>query len=278
MRADSPRPMKKHLTTVLLVLVLLLGVGIMLYPSVSDAINRAHQTKVLDNYVQAASELTEEANEQILNQAREYNDALRSAEDPLFHPEDFPDYDALLNPDGVGVMGYVSIPKIRVTLPIYHGTEDAVLQKGAGHLIGSSLPIGGPGTHAVLSAHRGLPSAMLFTDLDKLEAGDTFQICVLNQVLNYQVDRISIVLPIETEELRIGPDADYVTLMTCTPYGINSHRLLVRGRRIESSQRRIIVSSDAYRVDPILIAAILFVPMLLVLLLIPKGRRKHRNA
>lgn len=269
--------MKKHLTTILLVLVFLLGVGVMLYPSVSDAVNRAHQSRVLEDYTQITAQMTKEANEEMLRKAQSYNDQIRQDAKAILHPEEYPQYESLLDPNGIGVMGSISIPKISTTLPIYHGTDEAVLQKGVGHLEGTSLPIGGQGTHAVLSAHRGLPSAMLFTKLDELEVGDTFQIQVLDRTLNYQVDKISIVLPHEIDLLAIDPEEDFVTLMTCTPYGINSHRLLVRGCRIADDARQIVVSSEAARVEPMAVAAVLFLPILLIFLLIPKGRR-HGNA
>lgn len=270
--------MKKHGTTLLLVLVFLLGVGILLYPTVSDAVNRANQSRVVDRYDQKVRELQNDPEKEAwLTDAETYNAAVRADSKALLHPEEFPEYANLLNISGTGVMGYISIPKIRVTLPIYHGTDASVLQAGAGHLEGTSLPIGGLGTHAVLSAHRGLPSAKLFTDLDQLEAGDTFEITVLDQVMRYRVDQISIVLPTQTDLLAIDPEEDFVTLMTCTPYGINSHRLLVRGCRIADDARQIVVSSEAARVEPMAVAAVLFLPILLIFLLIPKGRR-HGNA
>ena len=173
-----------------------------------------------------------------------------------------------LSTSGTGIMGYITIPRIGVELPVYHGTSDGVLQVAAGHLEGSSLPVGGAGTHAVISAHRGLPSAKLFTNLDELEAGDTFTITVLDRVLTYEVDRISIVLPTETDLLQPVEGQDYVTLMTCTPYGINTHRLLVRGRRITTPDKlkHIRVTSDAIKIEPILTAPIMALPLLLVLL------------
>lgn len=259
---------KKQGTTILLLLVFLTGLGIMLYPTVSDAVNRANQTRVLDSYDRTVSALENDPEKaQMLSAAESYNAAIAADSKALLHAEQFPEYGTLLNVSGSGVMGYVSIPKLRTMLPIYHGTDASVLQIGAGHLEGTSLPIGGPGTHAVLSAHRGLPSARLFTDLDQLEIGDTFQITVLDRTLTYAVDKISIVLPTETELLAVEPEADYVTLMTCTPYGINSHRLLVRGARVTEKQRSIVVTSEAYRVEPILVTGVLAAPLLLVLMI-----------
>lgn len=180
----------------------------------------------------------------------------------------FREYAQTLDISGTGIMGYITIPKISVELPIYHGTDEGVLQVAAGHLEGSSLPVGGAGTHAVISAHRGLPSAKLFTNLDELEVGDRFTITVLNRVLTYEVDQISIVLPTEIDQLLPTEGMDYVTLMTCTPYGINTHRLLVRGKRVETteSQKHIRVAADAFRIEPIIVAPILAIPMLLAAL------------
>ena len=166
-------------------------------------------------------------------------------------------------------MGYITISKIGVELPICHGTGDSVLQITAGHLEGTSLPVGGASTHAVISAHRGLPSAKLFTNLDQLEVGDTFTITVLDRVLTYEVDKISIVLPTETDELKITEGKDYVTLMTCTPYGINTHRLLVRGRRVETPDqyKHLRVTAEALKIEPIIVAPVMALPMLLILLI-----------
>ncbi len=191
-------------------------------------------------------------------------------------------YTDTLDVSGTGIMGYITISKIGVELPIYHGTSDGVLQVAAGHLEGSSLPVGGAGTHAVISAHRGLPSAKLFTNLDELEVGDTFTITVLDRVLTYEVDQISIVLPTETDLLQPVEGKDYVTLMTCTPYGINTHRLLVRGKRIENAenQKHIRVTADALRIEPIIVAPALAVPMLLVVLVVMLAvphLRKRKN-
>ena len=255
--------------------VFLLGLALVLYPTVSDAVARAGQGRVLESYDRAASAL-DDAQEALFAQADAYNALIRADSKALFHPEQFPRYDSLLDIDGTGVMGYVSIPRIRVTLPIYHGTQDGALQVGAGHLEGSSLPVGGPGTHAVLSAHRGLPSARLFTNLDRLEEGDTFQVTVLNRTMTYQVDRISIVLPSDTRELTVQEGEDFVTLMTCTPYGINSHRLLVRGRRVADSQK-IRVFSEAYQVEPSVVALFLAVPGALAGLLVLFGLKRKEN-
>lgn len=273
--------MKKRFSTILLVLVFLVGLSVMLYPTVSDAVNQAHQTRAVVDYEHSVQNMDEKDYSQWFSKAESYNLALASDPEMLYRPSELPNYSGTLDVTGTGIMGYLSIPKINVSLPIYHGTEDTVLQVGVGHLEGSSFPIGGKSTHAVLSAHRGLPSARLFTDLDKLEVGDTFEVTVLNRVLTYEVDNISIVLPEEAEGLLVQQGKDLVTLMTCTPYGINSHRLLVRGRRIENGERihKVNVTSEAVKLDPVLIAPILAAPLLLVLLiwLILPGKRKKKG-
>lgn len=273
--------MKKRFSTILLVLVFLVGLSVMLYPTVSDAVNRAHQTRAVVDYEHSVASMADTDYTALFAAAESYNAALASDPEMLYRPSELPDYSGTLDVTGTGIMGYLSIPKINVSLPIYHGTEESVLQIAVGHLEGSSFPIGGKSTHAVLSAHRGLPSARLFTDLDKLETGDTFEITVLNRVLTYEVDNISIVLPEEAEGLLVQQGKDLVTLMTCTPYGINSHRLLVRGRRIENGERihKVNVTSEAVKMDPVLIAPILAAPLLLVLLiwLILPGKRKKKG-
>lgn len=273
--------MKKRFSTIILVLVFLVGLSVMLYPTVSDAVNRAHQTRAVVDYEHSVASMADTDYTDLFAVAESYNAALAQQPDLLYRPKELSDYENILNVTPLGIMGYLSIPKINVSLPIYHGTEDTVLQIGVGHLEGSSFPIGGKSTHAVLSAHRGLPSARLFTDLDKLETGDTFEITVLNRVLTYEVDNISIVLPQEAEGLLVQQGKDLVTLMTCTPYGINSHRLLVRGRRIENGERihKVNVTSEAVKMDPVLIAPILAAPLLLVLLiwLILPGKRKKKG-
>lgn len=273
--------MKKRFSTIILVLVFLVGLSVMLYPTVSDAVNRAHQTRAVVDYEHSVASMADTDYTDLFAVAESYNAALAQQPDLLYRPKELSDYENILNVTPLGIMGYLSIPKINVSLPIYHGTEDTVLQIGVGHLEGSSFPIGGKSTHAVLSAHRGLPSARLFTDLDKLETGDTLEITVLNRVLTYEVDNISIVLPEEAEGLLVQQGKDLVTLMTCTPYGINSHRLLVRGRRIENGERihKVNVTSEAVKLDPVLIAPILAAPLLLVLLiwLILPGKRKKKG-
>ncbi len=226
---------KGMLTTILLILIFLVGLSLLLYPTVSDYWNSLHQSKAIVEYAENVANLDEEHYTEILQAAKEYNERLRQKENRYrMTKEDRKEYNSMLNLSGNGIMGYIEIPKIKVTLPVYHGTEDSVLQIAVGHVEWSSLPIGGAGTHSVISGHRGLPSAKLFSNLDKLAIGDIFVVRVLNETMTYEVDQILVVLPEEIKSLEIEPDKDYCTLVTCTPYGINSHRLLVRGHRIES--------------------------------------------
>ena len=275
--------MKKHLSTIILVLVLVLGLGIMLYPTVSDWWNSFHQTRAIASYSDTVATMDNEIYDQLWQEAEAYNAALAQKANPyFFSEEDQALYDSTLIVSGTGVMGYIDIPEIKCTLPIYHGTSEAVLQVGVGHIEGSSLPVGGEGTHCVLSGHRGLPSARLFTDLDQLVAGDLFLLQILDETLTYEVDQIRIVLPTEVSDLTIEKGKDYCTLVTCTPYGVNSHRLLVRGHRVanEESVAHVRVTADAIRIDPILVAPAAAAPMLLLLfiwLMAGGGRKKPKK-
>lgn len=263
--------MKKHLSTMLLVIILLIGLSLLLYPSASDWWNSFHQTRAISAYSDTVAAMDEAEYEIIWNAAWDYNRSLSKGETSFnLSEEQKTDYEALLNVGGTGIMGYVEIPSIDVALPIYHGTNDSVLQIAVGHLEWTSLPVGGEGSHCVLSGHRGLPSAKLFTDLDKLVVGDTFLLRVLDEVLTYEVDQILIVLPDETDALQIEADKDLCTLVTCTPYGINSHRLLVRGHRVENQEEAVTVrvTADAIQIEPIVIAPLLAAPMLLILLIV----------
>ena len=260
--------MKKNKSTIILILIFLVGLSVMLYPSVSDAVNRKHQSRAVAGYAEEVEQLSDADYQTYFDAADAYNRQLNTTPNAFYKPDLVSGYAQTLDISGTGIMGYITIPKISVELPIYHGTDEGVLQVAAGHLEGSSLPVGGAGTHAVISAHRGLPSAKLFTNLDELEVGDRFTITVLNRVLTYEVDQISIVLPTEIDQLLPTEGMDYVTLMTCTPYGINTHRLLVRGKRVETteSQKHIRVAADAFRIEPIIVAPILAIPMLLAAL------------
>ena len=260
--------MKKNKSTMILILVFFVGLSVMLYPTLSDYVNQRHQSRAVANYAADVDKLTNADYSAYFDAADAFNAQIAADPDALFHADRFPSYESTLDVTGTGIMGYITIEKIGVELPIYHGTSDAVLQVAAGHLEGTSLPVGGASTHAVISAHRGLPSAKLFTNLDQLEVGDTFTITVLDRTLTYEVDNISIVLPTETDSLKVSEGKDYITLMTCTPYGINTHRLLVRGRRITTPDKlkHIRVTSDAIKIEPILTAPIMALPLLLVLL------------
>lgn len=261
--------MKKNRSTIILILIFLVGLSVMLYPTVSDYVNQRHQSRALASYDETVNEMSDADYTAYFEAADAYNQRLAATPNSFFTPEQVSGYDETLDVSGTGIMGYITIPRIGVELPVYHGTSDGVLQVAAGHLEGSSLPVGGAGTHAVISAHRGLPSAKLFTHLDRLEVGDTFTITVLDRELTYEVDKISIVLPTEVDELKVVDGKDYVTLMTCTPYGINTHRLLVRGRRVETPDqyKHLRVTAEALKIEPIIVAPIMALPMLLILLI-----------
>lgn len=275
--------MRKNLSTILLILVFLTGLSLLLYPSVSDYWNSFHQSRAIATYAGEVAALDDNTYEHLWQAAEDYNRTLVGRANPFLpmNGEEQAEYDSLLNVAGSGVMGYIEIPEIKCSLPIYHGTDEAVLQIAVGHIQGSSLPVGGVGTHCVLSGHRGLPSAKLFTNLDRLKEGDVFLLRVLDETLTYEVDQIRIVEPHQVEDLAIDPERDYCTLVTCTPYGVNSHRLLVRGHRIEnqSGASSIRVTADAMQIDPILVAPVVAVPLLLLLLvwLLVSTRKKKKN-
>ena len=261
---------KIRISTLLLLLVLLTGLSLLLYPAVSDYWNSFHQSKAIASYAEAVAQMDDGAYELAFAEAGAYNAELPGRKD-RYQPaeEELARYNSLLNISGNGVMGYIEIPSIGVSLPIYHGVEDTVLQIAVGHIPGTSLPIGGETSHCVLSGHRGLPSARLFTDLDKVKEGDEFLLRVLDEVLTYEVDQIHIVEPHEVEMLEIEAGRDLCTLVTCTPYGVNSHRLLVRGSRVENQKQAssVRVTADAMQIDPVLVAPAVAAPMLLLLLI-----------
>lgn len=269
--------MKKKLPVIILVIVIITGLSLLLYPTVSDYWNSMHQSRAIASYDASVQKLSTTDYSAMLDAARKYNAALAKKAD-RYHPTaaEEKEYESLLNVNGDGVMGYVEIPKINVSLPIYHGTDDGVLQVAIGHLVGSSLPVGGAGTHCVISGHRGLPSAKLFTNLDQLESGDTFQLHVLNETLTYQVDQIRIVLPDQVGDLAIVDGQDYCTLVTCTPYGVNTHRLLVRGHRIPT-ENAVAVAADAMQVDPVVVAPAVAAPILVALLVCVLVRHRKRR-
>lgn len=273
--------MKKHLSTIFLFLIFLIGLSLLLYPTFADYWNSFHQTRAIATYSEEVANLDEEKYMEIWDAAAAYNQSLLDRpNDFLLNDEQKIQYEALLDVGGTGIMGYIDIPIINESLPIYHGTSEGVLQIAVGHLDWTSLPVGGESSHCVLSGHRGLPSARLFTDLDRLVVGDIFTLQVLNEVLTYEVDQILIVEPNDVESLQIVEGKDYCTLITCTPYGINTHRLLVRGHRIETAEevRVVRVTSDALQIEPIIIAPIIAVPLLVLLvigaLLLPGKKNK----
>ena len=256
----------KLLFNILIGVIFTVGILILLYPAVSDYINTKHSTRVINTYIDIVRDTHTDRLMEIKQQAVNYNRKLYREPEAFYKPQLVAGYEDILDVSGTGIMGYISIEKIGVELPIYHGVDQEVLQVGVGHLPGSSLPVGGESTHAVLSGHRGLPSAKLFTDLDELAVGDIFTISVCDEQLTYRVDQIKIVLPAETDELKITEGKDYCTLLTCTPYGINSHRLLVRGVRTDNPEEvhDVRVANEAIRIDPVLVASVVAVPLLIL--------------
>ena len=270
--------MKKKLSSILLVLILLAGAAIMIYPSFSDYWNSFHQSQAIANYSESVSNLNEEEYERLWLAACEYNVKMAGKSIPFrLSDAEWEEYNSLLDVSGNGIMGYIEIPKINVSLPIYHGTSDAVLQVAAGHIESSSLPVGGTSTHCIISGHRGLPSAKLFTDLDQMSEGDIFQLKILNETLTYEVDQIRIVEPQEVNDLTIIPGGDYVTLITCTPYGINSHRMLLRGHRVETEKtHNVRVTAEAVQVEPVMVSGVIAIPLLVAgLVALTSGDRRR---
>lgn len=260
--------MKKHLSTILLFLVFFAGLSLLIYPSFSDWWNRNKATNVIANYDAVISKTDDSAINHMWAEADAYNRDVANNFTFLPEGEILERYYATMDASGTGIIGYVEIPLQKISLPIYHGTDNTILQVAIGHLEWSSLPTGQPGTHVVISGHRGLPSARLFTDIDQMVEGDLFRLEVLNKEFTYQVDNISIVLPEEMEFLKIEPEQSYCTLVTCTPYGVNSHRLLIRGHLIDNLPGTIRVTADAIQIRPVQVAPFIAAPMLLVLLIL----------
>lgn len=273
-------------STIILVAIFFVGLSVLLYPTISDFWNEKRQSQAIINYDDLIVDLTPEDYSELLAKADAYNKKINNMSFPFMEHKNIADeYYSTLDINGDGMMGYITIEKIKVQLPIYHGTSDKVLNSAVGHVEGSSIPVGGESTHAVLSAHRGLPSAKLFTNLDKVEVGDVFTIRILDRTITYQVDQVLIVLPNETKDLNIVPGEDYCTLVTCTPYGINTHRMLVRGTRIENIEpdRVINVITEAYKIDPLIVTPAVAAPMLGILLIIllvksSKGSKKSKKS
>lgn len=268
------------ISTVILLFILLVGLSVMFYPTVSDWWNSRVQSRAIANYDQTIQHIDPHRYDEIWAEANEYNKKLAELYAPFSNADEIDGYDDILDLSGTGIMGYITIPVIKVELPVYHGTSAEVLNIAAGHLKGSSLPVGGKNTHAVISAHRGLPSARLFTDLDQLVKGDTFTITILDQIFTYEVEEILIVNPDEMDKLSIIPDGDYVTLMTCTPYGVNTHRLLIRSHRIDTVYEKTVkVIADAVQVDPMLVVPVIAFILLIFLIIfwIVSSKNKPRS-
>ncbi|SDO91017.1 sortase A [Streptococcus equinus] len=273
------RKFKENFVTAILIILLLVGLSLVLYPTVSNYWNSFHQSKAVASYLQDVEDMEESKKDSLREEARVYNEKLPQNVTPSLQvsEEDKILYNETFKVSKSGIMAYIEIPKLNTTLPIYHGTDETVLQVAIGHIPGTSFPIGGKGSHAVVSGHRGLPSARLFTDIDHLVEGDLFMIQVLDETLTYQVDQILTVLPQEVSALRIDPDQDYVTLTTCTPYGINTHRLLVRGHRVANLKGDVRVVSEASQVEVLLIAPFIAILIFIVILLVIVVYRKWRQ-
>ena len=286
MSRNSNKKKKKKsggLVNFLLFLIMLIGAAIIAYPTFSDWWNSFHQTRAIAGYVEQVASLDRETFDRMWADAEAYNEALKQNGNRfMLSEEELAVYNSILDVTGTGIMGYIDIPKIDISLPVYHGTDEAVLQIAIGHIEGTSFPVGGPGSHSVLSGHRGLPSAKLFSDIDQLQEGDTFLLQVLDRTLTYQVDQIRIVLPNELQDLQLEEGQDYCTLVTCTPYGVNTHRLLVRGHRIENAEEDVHVVADAMQMEPVIVAPLVAAPILMILLILllatTSGRSRKRKA
>lgn len=262
--------MKVRKSNIIVFLLLIISASLLLYPTVSNLWNSMHQTSAVGSYITKTEDLSEEINQQLIIQAQEYNKTLvgQNLDRFILDKDKETEYSQLLKLEGTDIMAIVDIPKVNVRLPIYHGTDEAILQIAIGHIFGTSLPVGGTGTHSVISGHTGLTSSKLFTDIEKLEEGDIFNITTLGHKMTYQVDKITVVLPTELDDIAIDPNEDYVTLQTCTPYGVNTHRLLVRGHRIDNQSENRQISADAVEVSPIISNAVLVVIILAICLMI----------
>ncbi|BAK28424.1 Putative sortase, C type [Streptococcus gallolyticus UCN34] len=272
------KKIKEHYLTVILVSMLLIGLSLVLYPTISNYWNSLHQSRIVAGYVQDVEDMSDENKADMLAAAQAYNQTLRQGVTPgldLSNSEiDF--YNKTLDVSGTGIMAYVEIPKLNTILPIYHGTDEGVLRIAIGHIPGTSLPVGGKGTHAVISGHRGLPSAKLFTNIDRLAKGDTFMIQVLDETLTYEVDQILTVLPNDMSAVAIDPEQDYVTLVTCTPYGVNTHRLLVRGHRIPNKENAVRITTEASLGNNLLIVVAVIIAIILLIIIGIYHKLRHR--
>lgn len=273
---------KGKLSTIILIFVFLAGLSLLLYPTISEYWNSLHQSKAIVEYAEQVAELNDDVYSQLWLDAENYNRALLDKADRYtMSDQEKEEYESQLNVSGNGIIGYIEIPTINCFLPIYHGTDESVLQVAIGHIAGTSFPVGGEGTHCVLSGHRGLPSAKLFSNLDQLAEGDTFILHVLDEMLTYEVDQIRIVEPHEMSDLDIEEGKDYCTLVTCTPYGINTHRLLVRGHRVGNAEtvENVRITADAMQIESVVVAPVIAVPVLLLLLIafLVTARKKHKG-
>ena len=273
-KSMGERKLKEKKSSIGIIALFIVGLCIILYPTISNMWNQKRQSQAVETYSNQVKDMESDKKKALLEQAQQYNQKLLSENDPIKNHVDDYEYDNMLSVDDTRIMGYISIPQIDVKLPIYHGTGDEAISQGVGHLQGSSLPVGGEGTHCVLSSHRGLPKAKLFTDLDRLNVGDRFSLTVLDQTIIYQVDLISIVEPEELDRLMIEDGKDYCTLLTCTPYGVNTQRLLVRGSRV--NEPTIVVENEARRINTLYVAVVIAIPIILILLLymMVKDRKK----
>ena len=261
--------LKKNRINLILIGIVLLGLGLIAYPGFADWWNSFHQSRAVASYAESVANLDASKYSEMLASAEAYNaDLAKTGVRWIMTDEQMAEYNRQLAVTDSGIMGYIDIPKIRVTLPIYHGTDETILQIAIGHLAGTSLPVGGASTHCVVSGHRGLPSARLFTDIDKLVEGDTFTMTVLNRTVTYEVDQIRIVEPTDLSNLQIEEGKDFCTLVTCTPYGINTHRLLVRGHRVANANGEANVIADALQIEPVYVAPVVAAPMLIILLIL----------
>lgn len=260
--------MKSRKSTIILLISFFIGLSVLLYPSISSYWNSKTQSEAIVDYESMLAQFKPEDYTAIFEEADAYNQKLLELEEPLLEHGRLTDYHSILNVSGNGMMGYITIPKISQELPVYHGTSDSVLSVAVGHLEGTSLPVGGENTHSVVSAHRGLPTAVLFTHLDRMEVGDTFYFTILDRTITYEVDQIRIVEPDNTGLIQVVEGKDYCTLLTCTPYGINTQRLLVRGHQVDATQKRnIYIANEAYRIEPLIVMPFVALPIILVLLI-----------
>ena len=263
------KDMFKKISTIIMLSLFFIGLSVLLYPSLSSYWNSKTQSQVVASYENMLQNMSRDEAKAIFAEAEAYNESLRQLEQPLRDYRQVEGYSQTLNLNGMGMMGYVTIDTIGVELPIYHTISESVLAFAAGHMEGTSLPVGGPGNHSVLSAHRGLPNAKLFTDLNKVQVGDTFQVTILDTVIVYRVDQILTVSPENVSDIQIQEGEDYCTLITCTPYGINTHRLLVRGKRLDTIvEKQVYVGNEAYRIDTLIVTPLVALPILLVLITI----------